>query len=552
MVLHAGSSFQTTSGGNALYLRFKICRWLDSDDFKRISCLASYIGRREGCSWFEINVHYFNIDRLLDTIDTLKSYGAEFDKKSLQIINKLVEESNAVDLHVSRQGFVIKSRRLLSDYLAVFRSKGLVKYSKGLRGFVVKPYAIIDVVERLRNEGFNIRDHSRLLSPNKYTITFTGKLRDYQEEAINAWIKHNYRGVIALPTGSGKTIVALAAMAKLAVPTLIVVYTREQLIEWINKIEKFTSLDKSSIGAFYSEEKSIKPITIATYHSAFRNVDLLFDKFSLLIVDEAHHLPADKFRVIAESILAPYRLGLSATPYREDGRHEELFQLIGGIVYERSLNDLLTAGYIASFEIIPVFVQLSKEELDEYNKLKKKYIILARGRRIEELVKAASIGDESARQALQLLARMRRILALSKSKIEEARRIVETELTKGSKIIVFTQYVDQAQAIGKELGIPVVTGKTEKTRRKIIFELYKHDRFKAIVLTTIGDEGIDIPDANVGIVLSGTSSRRQFIQRLGRLLRPKPGKAAKLYYIAVKGTQEEAALKRLLQAIRTF
>ncbi|WP_070807836.1 DEAD/DEAH box helicase [Pyrodictium occultum] len=511
--------------------------------------MASYLGRRDGCSWFELTTDISNVDKLTDIIDTLKSYGAELDKDSRSVLEKLLEESSIVEIYASPKGFLLRSKRLLTDYLAVFRDKGVVRYSRALRGFVVKPYALLDVIERLRHEGFSIHDRTGLLGTGSYPISFRGKLRDYQEEAVDTWIRNGYRGVIALPTGAGKTVVALAAMARLSVPTLIVVYTREQLVEWMDKIEKFTSLSKSSVGAFYSDEKSVKPVTIATYQSAFRNIGLLFDKFSLLVVDEAHHLPADKFRAIAESVLAPYRLGLSATPYREDGKHEELFRLVGGVVYERSIEDLMSAGYIASFEIIPVLVDLSRKELEEYKRLRKDYLVLARGRRVEELVKAASMGDESARKALQLLARIRRILALSKSKLEKARSIIEAEYMRGSKIIVFTQYVDQAQAVGKELGIPVVTGKTEKSKRKIIFELFKHNRLKALVLTTVGDEGIDIPDANVGVVLSGTASRRQFIQRLGRLLRPKPGKSAKLYYIAIRGTQEEATLRKLLRSL---
>ncbi|ALL01094.1 DNA repair helicase RAD25 [Pyrodictium delaneyi] len=533
-----------------LYLRFKICRWLDKDEFKDLVRLASYIGRRDGCSWFEISFSNSHVDKLLDLLDSLKTFGAEFDQRSKQIVDKLLAEANTVEIDASTSGFLVRSRRLLLDYLSTFRAKGLVRYSRNYRGFIVKPYAIVDVIDRLQREGFKVKDNTGLLYSKKtLNIVFNGKLRSYQEEAINAWRENRYRGVIALPTGSGKTIVALAAMVTLSVPTLIVVYTREQLNEWAEKIVKFTNLDKNNIGLFYSEQKSIKLITIATYQSAFRNIDILFDKFSLLIVDEAHHLPAEKFRAIAESILAPYRLGLSATPYREDGRHEELFRLVGGVVYERSLSELLEEGFIASFEIVPVLVQLERKEFEEYKKLKKKFIVMARGRKVDELVKAASAGDDSAKQALQLLSRIRRVLALSKSKVEEARRIVENELAKGSKIIIFTQYVDQAETIGKELGIPVVTGKTEKHKRRIIFELYKRGRFRAIVLTTVGDEGIDIPDANVGIVLSGTSSRRQFIQRLGRLLRPQPGKVAKLYYIAVKGTQEETALKKLLNSI---
>jgi len=145
---------------------------------------------------------------------------------------------------------------------------------------------------------------------------------------------------------------------------------------------------------------------------------------------------------------------------------------------------------------------------------------------------------------------MRKLLAFSEAKISEAKRIVETELSQGSKIIVFTQYVEQAERVAKALGAPVITGRTDKRRRKLIFELFKSGRYRVIVLTTIGDEGIDVPDANVGVILSGTSSRRQFIQRLGRLLRPHGGKESRLYYVAIRGTAEEAVLRKLAEEVR--
>jgi len=191
---------------------------------------------------------------------------------------------------------------------------------------------------------------------------------------------------------------------------------------------KFTSLKRGDIGLYYSDEKRVGKVTISTYQSAYRHIGSLYDKFSLLIVDEAHHLPADKFRLIAEHILAPYRLALSATPYRSDGRHEDLFRLVGGIIYSKSLQELLGMGFIASFEIIPVLVDLPPRDKTEFNRLKREYNVLAAGRKVEELVKAAGVGDERAKKALQLLSRMRRLLALNKLKLEEAKRIYENEL----------------------------------------------------------------------------------------------------------------------------
>lgn len=531
-------------------VRFRVCRWLERDEFLEIVKWAEYMGRNGGCSIFRADVE---VKRLEEVIDRIESLGGEIVDDDKELVDRLIDEAHVVHVYKRNGYYVIKSIQFLADYLRVFREQGVVRYLRDERGYLVKPYALIDVLGRLEAEGLKIVDHTGLLRPEELLdVEVNVKLRSYQEEALQKWIDNRYRGVIALPTGAGKTIIALAAIGTLKMPALIVVYTKEQMFEWREKISNFMRLHGVNIGLFYGDEKRVGAITIATYQSAYRNVDMLADKFSLLIVDEAHHLPADKFRIIAERMMAPYRLGLSATPYREDGRHEELFKLVGGIVYYKSLQELMGMGFVASFEIIPVIVELTPRERLEFNKLRREYNSLARGRKVEELVKAAAAGDQQARRALQLLSRMRKLLAMSEVKLAEARRIIEAELSSGSKIIVFTQYVDQAEKIGRSVGAPVITGKTDKHRRKIILELFKKGRYRVLIFTTVGDEGIDVPDANVGIILSGTSSRRQFIQRLGRLLRPQPDKRAKLYYVAVKGTSEEAALRKLMEQVDLY
>ncbi|WP_317896496.1 DEAD/DEAH box helicase [Pyrofollis japonicus] len=534
-------------------MKFKICRWLERSEFQSIIRLATYLGRESGCSLFMITLDGNSYAKKIEEIiEFIERFGGELDTDSRLLIEKIQNELRKVIIRKDEKGYIIKSQSYLNDYLTYFRERGLVRYSRIKQGFIVKPYAIADIIERLELEGFKIIDETSLIRPNNIDIEFKGNLRDYQLEALEAWRNNKFRGVIVLPTGTGKTIIGVAAIASLKVPTLIVVYTREQLLEWMNKIATFTDNGKRLIGAFYSDEKEIKPITITTYQSAHRNIDILKDKFSLLIVDEAHHLPADKFKRIAEEVLSPYRLGLSATPYREDGRHEELFSLIGGIVYRRTLSELMEQGYVAPFEIIPVVVRPERDILAKYREIRKKFITLARGRSIEELVRAAAVGDNSARQAIQLMNQARKLLISSKAKLEKLKEIFEREYNAGSKILIFTQYVEQAEIIGKNLGIPVITSKTNKNIRNIIFNLFKNGRYRALVLTTLGDEGIDIPDANVGIVVSGTSSRRQFIQRLGRLLRPGKSKTARLYYIALKGTHEETTMRKVLSKVKEY
>ena len=535
-----------------LLLRFKICRWLSREEFNKIIRFATYSGREQGCSIFLVNISSLrDVEKIVNFIE---KYDGELYDESKKLISKLYEEARVVEIDKISKHFVLRSKAYLYDYIRVYRDKGLVYYSRLHRGFLVKPYAVIDVIKRLDNEGFRVIDKSGLIhSKNRLDgIKLDIRLRPYQDEALRRWKANGYRGVIALPTGTGKTIIGIGAIFELKLPTLIVVYTREQLMEWSTKLKKFVKGSARYTGEFYSEKKDIRLITITTYQSAYRNIDLLYDKFSLLIVDEAHHLPADKFKAIAEGILAPFRLGLSATPHREDGKHEELFNLIGGIVYSKSLTELMQAGFVAPFEVIPILVPLERDKMAKYRELRKRFFALSKGREIQELIRAAALGDNSARQALKIMNDIRNILIESNNKINKIKEIVDKELNNNSKIIIFTQYIKQAKMLGKILGVPVITSKTNKNARTLIFNLFKHNRYRVLILTTLGDEGIDIPDANVGIIVSGTSSTRQFIQRLGRLLRPAEGKTSRLYYIALKDTQEERKMKKILLKVQEY
>ncbi len=523
-------------------LRVRFPRRLTDDEFQEMLEIADYRGFENGYRVFEINPV------------KLKKAGLTL-REALALVDSLggeVEEGLALDalervarLTVEDGEYVLRSRERLLEYLAEFSPD--VRYSRARRGFVIKPYVLLDVVEKLEKSGFRVEDETGLLKPKPIgdDVRLLVELRPYQVEALEAWRRNKYRGVIALPTGAGKTIVALAAIAELKAPTLIVVYTREQLKQWIEKIKSVLSIPAWDVGAYYGEEKRLAPVTVTTYQTAWRRVEELRDRFSLLIVDEAHHLPAEKFRLIAENILAPYRMGLSATPEREDGLHTELFRLMGGLVYRKSASELAEQGFLASYRIVVKYVTLTPKEAQRYRELRKLYSELAGGRDVNELIKLAAAGDERASKALKVLNEMRKIVANAENKLKLAKKIAEEEVAKGSKVIIFTQYVEQAKKLGVMLGAPVITGKTEKFKRDLALQLFKTGRAKILVVTTVGDEGLDIPDANVGIMLSSPASRRQFIQRLGRLLRPAPGKKeAILYEIVVKGTLEEAKARK--------
>lgn len=345
------------------------------------------------------------------------------------------------------------------------------------------------------------------------------ELRDYQEEAIKNWIEDK-RGVIVLPTGSGKTYVALEIIKELNVPTLILVPTLDLLDQWKDKIPFKT-------GELSGREKELEAVTVTTYDSAYLNAEKIGNRFLLLVFDEVHHLPSQSYRNIAEMSAAPYRLGLTATYEREDGEHKHLFELIGGKVFELKPDDLV-GTHLANYTLKRIKIPLSDGERAQYernisvfkNFISSRNIRLRSPEDFRKVIMRTGVDDE-AYNALKSWDAARKIAFNSKNKLIKLKEILEEH--RGDKIIIFTRHNDLVYKISRLFLIPPITYRTKKEERRAILDGFKKGKYKAIVSSQVLDEGIDVPDANVGIIMSGSGSVREFIQRLGRILRPKGG-----------------------------
>jgi len=527
--------------------RFRVKGWISDEDFKAILEVARYLGRADGYALFEIDLDKARRKGLepSDVLARLSSIPG-IPRSDLEVLERILREELGGSVRVEyRPGgwIVVSSRVRLKEVLSDLPFQLI--YDREIKAFKAKAYLYRDVVEHLRSKGLTIEDKIGLIDGGRLPreLEFKGQLRPYQEEALDKWLSSGGRGVIALPTGSGKTVIAIAAMAKLSLQSLIVVYTKEHIFQWVEAIRRFSDAG-ALVGAYYSEEKAIRPITVTTYQTAYRKLDVFAGRFPLVIFDEAHHLPADKFRAIAMGLPAPYRMGLSATVEREDGKHEEIFPIIGGVVYHTTPGRLTQEGYLAPFQIRRIPVELPPQLKREYQALRRRYQLLAGRRRFEEVLEAARKGDPSAIEALRVHSQMRALIQDNPAKVEAIVSIVKRELARGSKIIVFTQYRRQAEELARILGANIIHGEMDASRRKRELEEFKARESGVLVVTTVGDEGLDIPDANVGILASGTGSRRQFLQRLGRLLRPAPGKKAVLYEVVTAGTPEELQSRR--------
>ncbi len=362
------------------------------------------------------------------------------------------------------------------------------------------------------------------------------KLRDYQLEALDQWMKQK-KGVIVLPTGSGKTVLAIKIIEKMNVPSFIIVPTLDLVIQWRDRLEEAFNI---KIGEYTGERKDLQPITVSTYESAYLNAEWLGNKFKLLIFDEVHHLPAEGYRQIAEMFAAPYRLGLTATYKREDELHKELPRLIGGIIYELEPQKLV-GTYLAHYETVRLEIKLTESEMIEYakcSKIFKDYIISKNlsMRNLKDFEKIIMLSgrDKKAREALLSRNRAERIAYNARNKLKKIQELLHKE----DRTIIFTRYNDMVYEISKRFFIPCITYRTDSQEREMTLKKFRNGTYSAVVTSQVLDEGIDVPEANIGIIMSGTGSSREFTQRLGRLLRPKGNKKAVLYELVTAGTKE--------------
>ena len=426
----------------------------------------------------------------------------------------------------------------------------LAKWDDRSRCYRALAYKYRDIVDYLKNSRIAFEDHVQdNVIPCPYYFDAEIELRDYQAEAVKRWMTGK-RGVVVLPTGAGKTYVALDVIRRLSVSTLIVVPTLALVDQWKEKLILF-----GDVGEFTGRRKELKPITVTTYDSAYVNAEFLGDKFLLLVFDEVHHLPAEAYRQIAEMSIAPYRLGLTAVYEREDGLHALLPDLVGGVVYELKPKDL-AGKHLANYVVERIKVPLTEKEKELYDlkaKKFKEYIVLRRLKLenvedFRQLVMMTGL-DREAYEALKSWEEARRIAFNSKNKLKVLKELLEKH--KGDKIIIFTRYNDLVYSISRIFLIPAITHKTDAKERKYILDGFKKGKFKAIVSSQVLDEGIDVPDANVAIIVSGTGSTREFIQRLGRILRPSKGKdTAILYELISKDTGEVKVSRRRRVKIR--
>ncbi len=411
-------------------------------------------------------------------------------------------------------------------------------------GYRAPAYRYTDLREALDDRGVDYRD--RVLDTEPLALRTRYQLREYQQEALDAWHGAGDRGVVELPTGAGKTVLAIAAMAKLGVPTLVVVPTVDLLDQW--RRELVAEFDRP-IGQFGGGEQRREPITVSTYDSAYLKADDVGGEFGFVVFDEVHHLGGEGYREIARLLAAPARLGLTATFERPDGAHEAIVDLVGPRVYSLDPDDL-AGEHLADYEIRRIEVDLTDEEREAYDDaqstfvdyLKRSGISMNRGSDYQELVKRSG-RDPEAREALLAKQRARRIVREADGKVDELGRLLDRH--RGDRVIVFTASTDLVYRLSERYLLPAITNETGAAERREILDRFRSGEYSRVVTANVLDEGVDVPDANVAVLLAGSGSEREFTQRLGRILRPNAdGSRALLYEVVSEETAEERVAAR--------
>ena len=456
---------------------------------------------------------YETFDELLDTVRSV------LDERSPQLeqwLRSQYERANKFTLRSHEDGYTVLEATSADLMGNVARQK---LDGQQLRAPIsdteswVAEERIAEVKRLLYEAGYPVKDKRELDSGDDLPVELGLELRAYQHVWVSNFLETS-SGVLVGPPGSGKTVAALGILAAVEGETLILVPGRELAGQWREELLARTTLTAEQIGEYHGGEKEIRPVTIATYRTAGMDRHRqLFDsrEWGLIVYDEVHHIPAPVHRRSAD-LQTRHRLGLSSTPVREDDRETDIFTLIGPPI-GTDWDALFEAGFVAEPEVEIRYVPWGSEEAQN------QYV--------------SAEGHER-----------RQLAATNPAKAEEVQALLSEHADK--QALVFVEYLDQGQAYADELGVPFVSGEMPHAERERLFEQFRTGTLRTLIVSRVGDEGIDLPSAELAIVASGLGgSRRQGTQRAGRTMRP-TGRA-RMYVLATRGSREEDFARRRMR-----
>jgi len=416
--------------------------------------------------------------------------------------------------------------------------EGLWLWDARLGAWRTEAFHYREVREKLDHAfGERLSDEVRQPSNVKWSRVNLPELRPEQQSALESWRSSGCRGQVVMPTGTGKTEVALAAMAEVGVATLVIAPIRDLMYQWHRRILRGLGYDAGIVG---DRLWNVRPVTVTTYDSAYIHMPELGDRFGLVVFDEVHHLPGKCRREAALFSTAPMRLGLTATPERADGLHADVDWLVGPVVYALPMARV-RGRTLAEYDVVRVPVHLSEDEQARYDRASatvRAYMAKRRRERPGYTWKdlCAETGrDPEARRAQKAYYAKKSI----EDRAEEKLRVLEDIFRlHGEAAIVFAGSNAMAMDVSRRFLIPTLLNHSRKKERLAVLEGFAGGRFPAVVANRVLDEGIDVPEAKVAVVIGGQSSTRQAKQRLGRILRRMGDTRATLYEVVCQDTRE--------------
>ena len=414
--------------------------------------------------------------------------------------------------------------------------------------FRIKAIHYCQIVSALQAEGSDFIDSAKGFEPLLLVPSLSMEPYPHQSEALMAWKQAGRRGVVVLPTAAGKTYLAQLAMQATPRSTLIVVPTLDLMHQWYAHLQ--AAFPNAEVGLLGGGSRDRTSILIATYDSAAIHAEALGNRYALLVFDECHHLPTDFYRVIAEYSIAPYRLGLTATPERSDGRHADLSMLIGSEVY-RQTSEELAGKALAEHEVVQIKVSLAPLERERYNQLiqlrndflRESKISLGSIQGWQRFVQV-SARSQAGRRAMLAHREAKEIALGTDGKLRVLANLLAQHYPE--RTLIFTADNATVYRISLEFLIPSITHQTPVKERHEVLTRFRAGEYKTLVASHVLNEGVDVPDASIAIILSGTGSAREYIQRLGRVLRKGKdnNKVARLYEVVALDTSEEGTSVR--------
>jgi superfamily II DNA or RNA helicase len=425
-----------------------------------------------------------------------------------------------------------------------------VKFDHRTRQFRAQAILYRPMVEHLLAAKIPYTDAARGYDKVNWKLRVEKEAFPHQVDALKAWWDDgkNGRGVVVLPTGTGKTHVANLAIEQAKRPTLVVTPTIDLMNQWYDELSLSFATEVGLLGGGYYE---LQPLMVTTYDSAYMNMDRLGNKFGLVVFDECHHLPGPAYAQAAICSIAPFRLGLTATPERTDLAHNQLDYLIGPIVYRREITQL-RGRFLADYRVETLYVSLTEKERLEYESARELYrgflqsagIDMSRPGAWAQFLFMAHRSTEG-RQAFLAHRRQRELALAAPAKLNLLGHLLDRH--GGDRILIFTHDNATVYKIAARFLVPVITHQTKTKERREILLRFNAGTYPIVATSRVLNEGVNVPEANVAIILSGSATVREHVQRLGRILRKSGDKQALLYEVVTRGTVEEFASNRRRQ-----